>query len=425
MLAVLGGLTACGSDPSTPAAVLPPAHHATRSPTPSPAGHTTRIADDPQARLGAFGVIPGHPERRAATWYVCRDTRCSHRTSAAVVTSDGFRHRALVDLPESHTHFGYGFQPAGPDHFVVTVNAMHPRLVDLHGHVKGITVGGSVGPLASGEVPMGAKTVHWLGLDPDTGVAHPLSTPRDTAQMYVEPSGQLRVLTVHFGYFWSDDRGGSWHRMPLPPGDRSLMAGIVPTTDDSVHALQLGGDGATGFPWEHVLESTDGRTWTSYDGPRDPLGYGDPVAVSTGRPLVLDIHGWSDARNHHPSAHPSGSIPAPTGVAAAGPVAGPFAHQDSHTFDPRPWTWRWPPVGDDLRPEARREGRGVVDRWRRDLERRTSALIADPAGPFLRLPSCPPVCRISSSRSGVSWSPAGCRRWSRSPSSTSWPTAST
>lgn len=335
MLAVLGGLTACGSDPSTPAAVLPPAHHATRSPTPSPAGHTTRIADDPQARLGAFGVIPGHPERRAATWYVCRDTRCSHRTSAAVVTSDGFRRRALVDLPESHTYFGYGFQPAGPDHFVVTVNAMHPRLVDLHGHVKGITVGGSVGPLASGEVPIGAKTVHWLGLDPDTGVAHPLSAPRDTAQMYVEPSGQLRVLTVHFGYFWSDDRGGSWHRMPLPPGDRSLMAGIVPTTDDSVHALQLGGDGATGFPWEHVLESTDGRTWTSYDGPRDPLGYGDPVAVLPGGRLVLDIHGWSDARNHHPSAHPVGFYTGTDwGELQAVPLAGPFAHQDSHTFDP-------------------------------------------------------------------------------------------
>jgi hypothetical protein len=281
-------------------------------------------------------VIPGHPERRAATWYGCRDARCYHRTSAAVVTTDGFRDRTVVHLPPSRNYFGYAFQPAGPDHFVVTVNAEHPRLIDLHGHVQVIRVSGSPGPLARGEVAVGGKALrHWLGLDPDTGSAHPLSTPRDTAEVQTQPSGQLRALTVDFGYFWSDDRGGSWHHVQLPPGDRQLMVGMIPTTDDSVQALQLGGDGATLFPWDTVLKSIDGAQWTSYDGPDDPKGYGDPLAVLPDGRLLLDIEGWSDQRGSRPSVNPSGFWGG-TDWAHLQPVplAWPFAGQDSHRFVP-------------------------------------------------------------------------------------------
>jgi hypothetical protein len=336
-------LTGCGttsSDVTTPAAS--PGTTASIDPTPTaptsrPArsdADRARIVDDAHARLGAFSVIPGHPQLRAATWYLCRDARCSHRTSAAVVTTDGFRHRTVVDLPVSRDYFGYAFQPAGPDHFLVSVNAGHPRLIDVHGQVQDITVSGTTGPLAPGEVSVGGKALrHWLAVDPDTGGAHRLSTPPDTIEVQTQPGGQLRALTLHFGYFWSDDGGSSWHHVPLPPGDRQLMVGMIPTIDDSLHALQLGGDGATLFPWDHVLKSTDGRTWTSYDGPRSPMGYGDPVAVLPDGRLLLDIDGWSDATNQQPSAHPLGLYTGTDwGHLRAVPLAGPFAGQDSHTF---------------------------------------------------------------------------------------------
>jgi hypothetical protein len=346
VLVLLGGLTGCGSSSSVPVSTPPPAHHTKttrtittrtitgRDRTTRDRTGTARIVSDPDARLGAFSVIPGHPGRRAATWYVCRDARCDHRTSAAVVTTDGFGDRTVVDLPPSRNYFGYAFQPAGPDHFVVTVNAGHPRLIDLHGHVQDIHVGGTTSPIARGEVAVGGKALrHWLALDPDTGSAHPLSTPRDTVEVQTQPSGQLRALTLHFGYFWSDDGGGSWHHVQLPPGDRRLMVGMIPTTGDSVQALQLGGDGATGFPWDHVLRSTDDRTWTSYDGPDDPQGYGDPVAVLPDGRLLLDIDGWSDWRKNHPPEHPLGLY---TGADWAHlqpvPFTGPFARQDPHAF---------------------------------------------------------------------------------------------
>jgi hypothetical protein len=111
------------------------------------------------------------------------------------------------------------------------------------------------------------------------------------------------------------------------------MVGMIPTVDDSLHALQLGGDGATLFPWEHVLKSTDGRTWTSYDGPRDPLGYGNPVAVLPDGRLLLELDGWSDARIHHPSAHPIGLYSGTDWTHLQPiPLTGPFADQDPRTF---------------------------------------------------------------------------------------------
>jgi len=84
-----------------------------------------------------------------------------------------------------------------------------------------------------------------------------------------------------------------------------------------------------------VLKSSDGRTWTSYDGPSDPQGYADPIAVLPGGRLLLDIDGWSDARAHHAPARPIG-LYAGTDWAElrAVPLVGPFAHQDPHTFEP-------------------------------------------------------------------------------------------
>ena len=345
-LVLLGGLTSCGSDPSAPAASAPPpAHHTTSAARPPLSGPIVRTALDTEAadilraahaRIGELAVVADHPERRAATWYTCRDPHCYRHDSAAVVTADGFRHRAIVDLPVRHDSFGYSFQPAGPDHFVVSVNGGHRRLVDLHGHVEDFTIAGPMGPLAPGEVAVGGKGYrHWLGLDPRTARAHPLSTPRDTQELVTTPDGQLRALTVHLAYAWSADGGSTWHPMQMPNDDRQLMVGMIPSGDDSVQAVQVGGDGATYFPWDHVLKSTDGRTWTSYDGPTGPRAYADPVAVLPDGRLVLDVHAWSDERGSRPSPHPLGLYAgADWGGLSPVRLSGPFASQDPHTFDP-------------------------------------------------------------------------------------------
>ena len=277
---------------------------------------------------------------------------------------------------------------------------------------------------------MGAKTVHWLAARPGHRRSAPLSTParhRSDVRRAERAAARARPSTSATSGLTT--RGGSLARdaaaarRSKPRWRGSFPRPTTPSTHSSSAVTEP--PGSRGSTCWRAPTAARGRRTTDLD---DPLGYGDPVAVLPGGRLVLDIEGWSDARNHHPSAHPVGSLCRHRlGVSwQAVPLAGPFAHQDSHTLRPDdPGRGGDDAVGDDLRQEARREGRGVVDRRRRDLERRTSALIADPAGPFLRLPACRPVCPISSSRSGVSWSPAGCRRWSRSPSSTSWPTAST
>jgi len=212
----------------------------------------------------------------------------------------------VVDLGPSRVANGWYLEPAGPDHFAISPNGGRRSLVDLAGHVTPIDVAGPAAPLVGREVALRSSKGGYLAVDPDTGQAHPLSIPAGVVEVRTTPSGQLRALTLdHPSYFWSADGGAAWHEIPLPHLGVGEWAELVSTTSDSLHALVVGGEN-TVFPWDRVLKSTDDRTWTSYDGPRDPTGYVDTSVVLPGDRLLMNVGGWSDQRGSRPSVNPVG-----------------------------------------------------------------------------------------------------------------------
>jgi hypothetical protein len=316
-IVLLAGLTACGSDRSTPTLTLPPAHHAiSRS-----VAHTHEargILTDPRARLGAFAVVSGHPERRISLWYLCRDHDCTRRLNALAVTDDGFRHSHLVDVPAVGDD--WHVEPAGPDHFAISGVDGRRRLVGLAGQVTPIRVLGAAGPLAGREVPLGTSKAAFLAVDPDTGEAHSLPTPAGVIELGEGPAGQLRAVSLS-AYSWSGDGGATWQHLALHVG--ADLPQLVPTVSAHVHAVLVGADGATLFPWIRILTSTDGAAWTSYAGPGVPTAYVDtPVLLPDDR-LLINVETWSDQRAGKPAPRPVGlytgndvSAPSPVSMGA-------------------------------------------------------------------------------------------------------------
>jgi hypothetical protein len=300
-IVLLAGLTACGSDRSTPAPASPPVHHAS-SRRAADAHAASRIVAGHHARLEAFSVIPGHPERRIADWHLCNDADCTHGRGALTVTGNGFADAHVVEVPV-HASAWY-VEPAGTDHFAISSDGGRRSLVDLAGRVTAIHVVGRSGPLVGSEVPLRAAATGYLAVDPDTGVAHPLSTPGGVVELDRSPSGQLRAVSFS-AYSWSDDGGETWRHLALRLGGD--LPELVPTASDRVHAVLLGGDGATLFPWTRILESTDGAAWTSYDGPEDPIAYVDSPAVLPDGRLLINVEVWSDQRAGRPAARPVGT----------------------------------------------------------------------------------------------------------------------
>jgi len=263
----------------------------------------TRIVHDPRARVDAFRVIPGHPERRIAEWHVCNDADCTHWRSALAVTGDGFAESRVVDVPVRST--AWDVAPAGAEHFVITPLIGRSYVVDLTGRVTAVEAAGPAGPLVGSEVPMRSSTNRVLGVDPDTGQAHPLSTPPDVVELDRSPSGRLRAVSLS-AYWWSDDGGAMWQRLPLDLRRGSELPALVPTASDDVHAVLVGSDGATLFPWVRLLRSTDGRAWTVCPAPDGTTAYVDsPVVLPDGR-LLLDVEVWSDQRAGDPAPRPVG-----------------------------------------------------------------------------------------------------------------------
>ncbi len=344
VLVLLGGLTGCGSASSVEGSDPPPAHHASSSASSAVRvtgrngrmlAAATAIVDGGTSRVDGIAVVPGHPERRIVEWHVCRDPHCYHRTYALAVSADGFRTRHVVEVGPSRVANGWYLAPAGPDHFTIAPNGGRRRLVDLTGRLIPIRVTGGSGPLVGREVAVAMDKGAFLGVDPDTGRAHPLSVPAGAVEVEAAPSGQLRALTSDDPrYYWSADGGASWHEIPLPAADAHLGAEFVPTPSDALHVLVVGGEN-TVFPWDRVLESTDGRTWTSYDGPTDPTAYLDQSVVLPGGRLLMNVDGWSDQRGSRPSVNVPGLwIGADGAHVRPVPLAGPFAEQDVHRFVP-------------------------------------------------------------------------------------------
>ena len=294
-------------DAATPSPATPPRRHAaSQSPSPTTAAEVfgahqraadRAVVDSPRARIDAWAVVPGHPDRRIAEWSVCGDSRCDRRRTALTVTANGFADAHLVELPAKGAR--WYLEPAGAQHFAVALNGGRRILVDLSGHATRLTVGGTNGPLADTEVPLRAPVRGYLAVDPSTGAAHRLSVPPGTDTLLETPSGQLRALSFA-AYSWSDDGGATWRHLALPLTGNELPE-LVATASDDVHALLVTGDGATLAPWIRALRSDDGSAWTSYSGPTVATAYVDsPVVLPDGR-LLIDVQAWSDQRAGGPA----------------------------------------------------------------------------------------------------------------------------
>jgi len=263
-----------------------------------PALTARQVVDDPDAQLLALAVSPDDPDVRLASWALCLDGRsCQSRRFALVVTEDGFASRSVVALPPRAQ--GYGAWPAGDRHFVVRpYSSRRILLVGLDGRVRRVTTpGDEPGPMRPTEVVVpGLRFGAWVALDPLTGSAHRLSTPAGTDQLLLTPAGQLRAVTSGHGvhYAVSDDRGVTWRVSDLPVERGRELPVMLPSAREDTHAVLLGGDGATLLPWGRVLRSTDGRDWTSYDGPGDPTAYVGVGAITADGGLLLDVLAWSD-----------------------------------------------------------------------------------------------------------------------------------
>lgn len=274
-------------------------------------------------------MIPGHPQRRMAVWWGCVRYPCHGRRYAVLVTRDGFRSRHL--LPVSARRYWF-VEPAGSTHFAISTGGRR-RLVGLDGSITKLDVGGAPSPLAGDEVPLRDRR-GFLGVDPGTGRAHPLSVPAHVVQVQSGPGERLSAFTLPQGgrssYLWSDDDGATWTRHDLDGGDSNELPQLVPTTSDRIHALALGGDGATLFPLDFLEISRDGgssfRTYAVSDRPK---AYGEPLALQPDGRLLVSVDAWSDARPHRPSPHPLGLYTLRPGQGlAAVPSAPPFAGRE-------------------------------------------------------------------------------------------------
>jgi hypothetical protein len=334
--ALSGCGTTSGSDAPGVAARSTPTSPATRASATSFDGSGARaIVDGRRSRVADVAVVPGHPRRRIAEWYACRDRPCYRRTYALVVSSDAFWTSHVVEVGPSRVANGWVLEPAGPDHFAISPNGGRRSLVGLDGRVTAIHLSGAAGPLTGREVPLRSAKDGFEAVDPATGKGHPLSTPSGVVELQATPAGQLRALTEQPPrYSWSADGGATWHEIPLPHGDALMSGELVPTTSNSVHAILLGGEN-TVFTWDLTLRSTDGRAWTSYAGPRDPRGYVDDGVVLPDGRLLMNVGGWSDATTHRPSVNPvglyAGSDWARLEPVAAGP---PFGGREPWVLDP-------------------------------------------------------------------------------------------
>ena len=237
----------------------------------------------------------------------------------------------MVPVPETVV------EPAGPDHFAISGVGGRRSLVDLAGQVTRIHVVGPPAPLAGREVPLGTSTAGFLAVDPDTGEAHPLSTPAGVVELREGPSGQLRAVSFA-AYSWSDDGGATWQHLALHLG--ADLPELVPTASAHVHAVLVGGDGATLFPWLRILTSTDGAAWTSYVGPSAPTAYVDSPVVLPDDRLLIDVETWSDQRPGRPAPRPVG-LYAGSDWSAPSPVS--REHRSTRARTGRSWTSStWP-----------------------------------------------------------------------------------
>jgi hypothetical protein len=269
------------------------------------------IVHDPESYLVAFGASAEDPDVRVSVWRCREQPDCPGWRGAIAVTEHGFRTYRVLDLPRGAnltvTDLGAGAFLVGDA----------PRGVIVHG--DGTTVDMVVddvpGPIAEGEVLVsywrGSGVSSFGGLNPETGHVHPLSLP-EGRNLDLEQSGGALFGTVDTSHaqevvVTTDDGGATWGGGAALPSFPNDLLQSIPSTDPGVMAWLVGGDGATLFPFDKVLRSTDGGVnFETFEESPDPMAYVSFGLVLPDGSLLVNLDAWSDDDPGEPGRHHPG-----------------------------------------------------------------------------------------------------------------------
>ena len=313
------GVSGDEADPTVPAST-PTLSPDSTAPTPSddivPTAQQQMTAEeillDPSSYLAAFAASATDPDLRASVWRCQEQPRCKGWRGAITVTDNGFRTSHPIDLPRNTDPT---VTDVGAGAFLV---GAAPRGLLVHG--DGTTVDlvavDTPGPLAPAEVLVpywrGVGTQAFGGLDPSTGRVHPLTLPAGS-NLDLQQSGEVLFGTVDTPgaqeqVVWSDDGGATWHESATLPDFPSALSMSIPSMQTGVMAWLVGRDGATLFPLDEVLRSTDGgatfeTTLMARTDARAYVSFG--LVLPDGR-LLVNLDAWSDDTSGEPGEHHRG-----------------------------------------------------------------------------------------------------------------------
>lgn len=307
-----------------------PTPSATRAATPSPTPTPTSVprpsgtavppapapttpdetVDHPAARLVELVVSPRDPDARVAVWSYCQEG-CKDPTYVLAVTGDGFATRTALESPgKSIDEAVPVVTPLTEDAFAVASADGAFAVLRTAGSSTPVRSDQAIGPLVVGEVlvpgPPDAPG-SYMGLDPGTARAHPVTVPRDAHTVVAQPDGTLHGLTwteSGSSAVWSTDGGETWSEQRLATSGSAMLVAL-PSAKKGTLAVLEGADGATLFPLIRV-HRYDGGAWQSFDLGSDPRAYGQIGGVLPDGRLVVEVEGWSDDRKGRPGKNPNG-----------------------------------------------------------------------------------------------------------------------
>lgn len=254
------------------------------------------IVDGPDATLSDIVVSAEDPGMRVAVWRSCSTCETTPSRYALAITSNGFDTRVIPNVVWRSSIIPH----LAPDGSVLIVSygaRTRLEIVSPDGELRDVDRTGGIRAVQPGEIVAGVdynRSPTFYATDVISAVAHPVQVPTGTQQLSQLDSGQLRALGRDGPYHWSDDGGASWQRADIP--DQGFAGSLVSTAASGAdtHAVVLGGDGATLFPFGFAARLDDDSAWTVFKGPSDPTAYlGGQVALPDGRLLVATI-AWSD-----------------------------------------------------------------------------------------------------------------------------------
>ncbi len=320
------------------AAPIPPANPTATAPAPTP---TTDRAEEPEkspidprdltaeqvvdasgSKLMSLTLSPSQPANRVSVWMACAGGACHRPAYALAVTSDGFATRHLVSVDASQAPAVY---PLDSTTFYLAVydraGNREETILEADGDRREIEFRDSEPTsLLSGEVlvqhgesqPGGTETLSYFGLDPVTGVAHPIPVPDGNHSRLIQsPNGILYGVSDVIGetasrmILWSDDGGGTWESRRITTG-REVVVSPLPSWEPGVMALSEGALN-TVVPLERLHRSADGgATWEVIEQPFTETPYPDWLLVQPDGSLVAGIASWSVDRVSRPGEQPWG-----------------------------------------------------------------------------------------------------------------------